>query len=64
MSGNFDTHFVKKYFNGKLEEEYVEAEAELAAVIALKALEKARGKSAAQANQQSGYSSWRMRSRL
>lgn len=64
VSGNFDTHFVKKYFNGKLEEEYVVEEAEIAAVIALKALEKAKNRSIAKSAKQPGYSSWRMRSRI
>ena len=36
-SGNFDTHFVKKYYSKELLEETYKVEAEIAAKIALKA---------------------------
>jgi len=35
-SGNFDTHFVKKYYSAEKLEDEIEAEAELAALVALK----------------------------
>ncbi|UKJ08955.1 acetyl-CoA carboxylase biotin carboxylase subunit [Solitalea lacus] len=63
-SGNFDTHFVKKYFNGKVEEEFVEEEAEVAALLAISAIEKNKKQIEHKVVGQSGYSSWRMRSRL
>ncbi|POY35191.1 acetyl-CoA carboxylase biotin carboxylase subunit [Solitalea longa] len=63
-SGSFDTHFVKKYFNGKLEEEYLEDEAEIAALLAVRTIESRKRQMASINETKEGYSSWRMRSRI
>jgi acetyl/propionyl-CoA carboxylase alpha subunit len=35
-SGNFDTHFVKKYYDAAMLKKQMETEAEIAALVALK----------------------------
>ena len=68
VSGNFDTHFVKKYFNADSIEKGSEEDAELAAMLAVYLMEKrqeqASGAVVATNTQQGSKSKWKDRAKL
>ena len=59
VSGNFDTHFVSKYFIPSAENKANEAEAKIAAIIALKLLEKNKKQNQAGNNRPVEPSKWK-----
>ena len=60
-SGNFDTHFVKKYHQPNKSQKINEAEAEIAAFVAAKMLEQYKNKARANANMSNSNGNWKNR---
>jgi acetyl-CoA carboxylase biotin carboxylase subunit len=59
ISGNFDTHFVSKYFKPEMLESEDEEEMEIAAMIAIEMLEKKTIRSSGSLQKDAGSSNWR-----
>jgi acetyl/propionyl-CoA carboxylase alpha subunit len=59
VSGKFDTHFVKKYFNPEMLVEHFEDELEVAAMIAVEMLNNKKSKAQSSSHQPGNKSNWK-----
>jgi len=58
-NGNFDTHFIEKYFKPELLDKHIEEEKEIAALLAAKIIAKSRKKSIKHTESKQAVSSWK-----